>query len=117
MRDLKETIKLLEHIHKNPQATQRELVDKLDISLGKVNFLVKALAEKGIIKLQRFKSSYNKMGYLYLITPKGMSEKARLTKEFFNRKLEEYDAVKNEIERLKLELNAISEETINEKQK
>ena len=100
MKHLKETIKLLEHIHENPKATQRELVDKLDISLGKVNFLIKALAEKGIIKLKRFKSSNNKRGYLYIITPKGIREKTAITKKFFNYKLQEFEKLQEEIKNM-----------------
>ena len=107
MKDLKETVRLLEHIQQNPQATQRELVDKLDVSLGKVNFLINALADKGFIKLKRFKSSKNKKGYLYLLTPKGVVEKAHITKKFLDNKIEEYERLKEEIEHLRtqLELN------------
>jgi len=101
MKNIGETIKLLEHIQDNPEATQRELVAELDVSLGKVNFLVRSLVEKGIIKLQRFKKSHNKMGYLYIITPKGMSEKAVITRKFLENKIAEYDRLKEEIEKLK----------------
>lgn len=104
MKHLEETIKLLNHIHENPQATQRELVDELDMSLGKVNFLVNALVGKGLIKLERFKNSRNKMGYLYLMTPKGMSEKADITRHFFKSKVEEYERLKAEIEELRMKL-------------
>jgi EPS-associated MarR family transcriptional regulator len=94
MKHLEETIKLLDHIQENPEATQRELVDKLDVSLGKVNFLVNALVEKGFIKIEKFKNSRNKMGYLYLLTPKGMSEKAEITRKFLDKKTKEYEAIK-----------------------
>jgi EPS-associated MarR family transcriptional regulator len=104
MKNLEETIKLLNHIKQNPHATQRELVEELDISLGKVNFLVNALAEKGIIKLKRFKRSKNKRGYLYLITPEGMREKSKVTKNFLECKIEEYSKLKEEIEMLKRSL-------------
>lgn len=101
MKHLDETIKLLNHIHENPQATQRELVEKLDVSLGKVNFIVNALVDKGLIKLERFKSSNNKKKYLYLLTPEGISEKALITKKFLENKIGEYERLKAQIEALK----------------
>ena len=104
MKHQKETIKLLDHIQQNPKATQRELVEKLDVSLGKVNFLVKALTEKGIIKLKRFKNSNDKIAYLYLVTPKGIAEKTNITREFLKLKLIEYSELKEEIKRLKREV-------------
>lgn len=104
MKNLEETIKLLKHIQENPEATQRELVEELDVSLGKINFLINALVEKGIIKLKRFKNSRNKKAYLYLITPEGIRHKAEITKGFLERKIKEYDDLKNEIEKLKQEV-------------
>ena len=101
MKHLEETVKLLSHLEQNPDATQRELVDKLDFSLGKVNFIVNALVQKGFIKLERFKTSKKKRAYLYVLTPKGMAEKAVITKKFLERKLEEYEKLKIEIEELK----------------
>ncbi|MBU1784572.1 MAG: MarR family EPS-associated transcriptional regulator, partial [Candidatus Omnitrophica bacterium] len=106
MKHIKETIKLLDHIEQNPESTQRELVEKLDVSLGKVNFLIKALAEAEIIKLKRFKNSKNKTAYLYLITPKGIAKKANITGEFLKYKIEEYDALKQEIKTLKLKIHS-----------
>ena len=115
MKNLEKTIKLLNYIHENPQSTQRELVEKIDVSLGKVNFIINALVEKGLIKLERFKSSKNKAGYLYLLTSKGMREKAEITKRFLEDKLAEYERMKGEIERLKQEIGtqADSEEKDN----
>ena len=101
MKHLEETVKLLSHIEENPSATQRELMGKLDVSLGKVNFLVKALAQKGLIKLERFKTSKKKQAYLYVLTPHGIAEKAVITKKFLERKLEEYEKIKLEIEELR----------------
>lgn len=101
MKHLEETVKLLSHIETNPHATQRELVDKLDVSLGKVNFIVNALVERGVIKLERFKSSKNKKGYLYLLTPKGITQKTEITKRFLQNKIEEYERLKSEIEELR----------------
>lgn len=104
MKNLEENLKILECIHENPEYTQRELVKELDISLGKVNFLIKALVETGIIKLKRFKNSNNKKAYMYLITPKGINEKIKITKEFLKIKTREYDFLQQEIERLRRKL-------------
>ena len=104
MKNIKETIKLLEYIQQNSEVTQRELVEELEVSLGKVNFLVKVLTEKGIIKLKRFKKSNDKMAYLYLITPKGIANKAHITREFLKLKLKEYDDLREEIKCLKRDI-------------
>jgi EPS-associated MarR family transcriptional regulator len=104
MKHLEETVKLLNHIHENPESTQRILVEKLDFSLGKVNYLIKALTEKGIIKLKSFKSSRKKAGYLYLLTPKGLKKKAEITRRFLEHRLEEYDKMQEEIKMLKMRL-------------
>ena len=104
MKNFDDTIKLLNHIQENPEFTQRELVEKLDISLGKVNFLLKALAERGIIKLKKFKNSRKKRAYLYLLTPEGLKKKTEISRNFLKRKLEEYNKLKNDIEILKQEL-------------
>ncbi|KHE91647.1 MAG: MarR family EPS-associated transcriptional regulator [Candidatus Scalindua rubra] len=91
MKHLEETIKLLDHIHENPESTQRELVEKLDSRLGKINYLIQALTGKGIIKLKRFKNSRQKSGYLYILTPRGVKQKIRVTRIFLNQKLKEFD--------------------------
>ncbi len=104
MKHLEENVKLLNHIHENPESTQRILVDELDFSLGKVNYLIKALTEKGIIKLKSFKSSRKKAGYLYLLTPKGLKKKAEITRKFLEHRLEEYDKLQEEIKMLKIRL-------------
>ena len=119
MKHLEETKKLLDHIQQNPEATQRELVEKLNISLGKVNYLINALGEKGIIELKRFKGSKKKFGYLYLITPKGFAEKAKIAKDFLIRKIKEYEKLRKEIEELKTEArkNYYDEDIWNEKDK
>ena len=112
MKNIEETIKLLNYIQENPRSTQRELGNELHVSLGKVNFLITALTRKGIIKLKRFKNSRNKSAYLYLITPEGIRRKAEITKRFLKRKIEEYDELKHEIDRLKREVqdNVIGDE-------
>ena len=108
MKHLEENVKLLNHIHENPESTQRILVKELDFSLGKVNYLIKALTEKGIIKLKRFKSSRKKAGYLYLLTPKGINQKAEITRRFLKQRLEEYDKLQEEIKMLKIRLKDTS---------
>ncbi len=104
MKHLEENVKLLNHIHENPESTQRILVKELDFSLGKVNYLIKALTEKGIIKLKSFKSSHKKAGYLYYLTPKGIKKKAEITRKFLEQRLEEYDNLQEEIKMLKMRL-------------
>ena len=104
MKHLEENVKLLNHIHENPESTQRALVKELDFSLGKVNYLIKALTEKGIIKLKNFKSSRKKAGYLYFLTPIGIKKKAEITRKFLEQRLVEYDKLQEEIKMLKLRL-------------
>jgi EPS-associated MarR family transcriptional regulator len=99
-----EVLKVLREITKNPEMTQRELSSRLGISLGKVNFLLKALIDKGHIKMDNFKKSNNKSAYLYFLTPKGVEEKARITYRFLRRKLREYDELEQEIRRLEQEV-------------
>ena len=105
MKHLEETVKLLNHIYDNPESTQRELVAEFDYSLGKVNYLVKALVEKGIVKLKRFKNSGKKSGYLYHLTPRGLKLKTEITGMFLKQKLDEYDKLAKEIRDLELKLN------------
>jgi len=100
-----EVLRLLREINKSPEMTQRELSSSLGISLGKVNFLLKALIEKGHVKVDNFKKSDNKSAYLYFLTPKGIEEKARITYRFLRRKLTEYDELEQEIIRLKQEVS------------
>lgn len=100
------TFHLIKEIESNPQTTQRDLAKKLTVSLGKVNFLINALVEKGIIKIQNFKNAKNKFAYTYLMTPYGASTKLRLAKEFFEWKTEEYERLKKEIEDYKKEISA-----------
>lgn len=96
--------KILKELQQAPDISQRELAMRLEISLGKTNFCVKALIEKGLIKADNFKNSTNKIGYLYLLTPKGIEEKASLTKRFLQRKLTEYESLEKEIEQLRQEI-------------
>jgi EPS-associated MarR family transcriptional regulator len=101
----KEILSILREIKKSPELTQRELSSILGISLGKVNFLLKALIDKGHIKVDNFKKSNNKSAYLYYLTPKGVEEKARITYRFLHRKMREYEDLEQEIRRLKYEVS------------
>jgi EPS-associated MarR family transcriptional regulator len=88
-------------LQENPDLTQRELAQKLGVSVGGVNYCLKALMKKGLVKMQNFQQSKNKFGYIYVLTPRGISEKAILTNRFLKRKMKEYEAVKSEIEALR----------------
>ncbi len=95
---------LLKVLKDNPEMTQRQLSKELGLSLGKTNYLMRALVDKGWVKLTNFRRSNNKIGYLYVITPKGITEKTILAQNFLNRKSEEYNRLKEEIKILKNEL-------------
>jgi EPS-associated MarR family transcriptional regulator len=97
-------LKLLKLIEKNPQLTQRELAHRLGISLGKTNYCLKALKEKGWLKWGNFSTNPNKLQYMHLLTPKGASEKLSLTMHFLKRKEKEYEQLKEEIALLHDEL-------------
>jgi len=88
----------------NPEMTQRELAKALGVSLGAANYCLKALVEKGWLKLENFQNNPNKIGYLYLLTPTGMTAKTQLAARFLRRKLAEYEALKAEIYQLKREV-------------
>jgi len=91
-------------LQENPDLTQRELAEKLGISVGGLNYCLKALIEKGLVKMKNFANSKNKFGYVYVLTPTGMAEKAAITQRFLARKIKEYKALKEEIEALKKEV-------------
>jgi len=91
----------------NPEMTQRELAEALGVSLGAANYCLKALVEKGWVKLENFQNNPNKLGYLYLLTPMGMAAKTALTARFLRRKLAEYEALKAEIEQLRREVKKL----------
>ncbi len=92
---------LLKLLEDNPGMSQRDLAKKLGISLGKVNFCLKALVEKGSVKIDNFRKSDNKLGYAYLLTPHGIEQKARMTVEFLQMKVREYERLKVEIDELR----------------
>ncbi len=89
---------ILRKINSKPNSSQRELALELGFSLGKLNYCLKALKNKGLIKIKNFKTNPNKLGYAYILTPKGISIKTRLTLNFMKRKMQEYDELKSEIE-------------------
>jgi len=87
-------------LHENPDITQRELAKKLGVSIGGLNYCLKALVERGWVKMQNFQNSKKKFKYVYLLTPQGIAEKVKLTSCFIERKKQEYEALKAEIESL-----------------
>jgi len=101
--DEKTSFELLKILEENPSLSQRELSSRLGVSLGKVNFCLKALVDKGFLKVNNFRNSNNKLAYAYLLTPHGMEEKARMTVAFLKRKLHEFDKLRYEIEQLQSE--------------
>ena len=94
---------ILKSLEQDSHLTQRQLSNNLGVSLGKVNYCVKSLIEKGFIKVNNFRNSKNKIQYSYLLTPKGLEEKTKLTLDFIRIKTQEYDVLKQEIEDLKQE--------------
>ena len=94
---------LLKTLEANPSLSQRDLAKSLGISLGKVNFCLNALIEKGCLKVNNFRNSDNKLAYAYLLTPHGIDEKARMTVHFLKYKVQEYERLRMEIEELKRE--------------
>lgn len=91
-------------LQENPDLTQRELAEKLGISVGGLNYCLRALMEKGLVKMKNFANSKNKFGYVYVLTPTGMAEKAAITHRLLQRKMDEYEALKAEIEALRSEV-------------
>jgi EPS-associated MarR family transcriptional regulator len=96
--------KLLRLIESSPEISQREISKKSGLSLGKVNYCLKSLANKGWIKIKRFSKSEHKIGYIYIMTPEGLKTKSLMTIDFLGRKLAEYEALQDEITSLKNEL-------------
>jgi len=94
----------------NPDMTQRELAEQLGISVGGLNYCMKALMEKGLVKMKNFADSKNKFGYVYVLTPTGMAEKAAITHRFLQRKMAEYEALAVEIQVLKTEVDELGKE-------
>ncbi len=95
---------VLRRLHHKPQVSQRSLAKDLGVGLGTINFCFQALIQKGLVKMKSFSHSNNKLQYSYLLTPKGLAEKSRLTSEFLLRKVAEYEALRREIDELRSEI-------------
>ena len=102
-------LKALRLLEQNPEMTQRELAEALGVSVGAANYCLKALVQKGWVKLENFQKNPNKLGYLYLLTPMGFTAKAQLTASFLRRKIAEYEALRTEINQLQAEMEEFAE--------
>jgi EPS-associated MarR family transcriptional regulator len=98
--------RVLKLVEAQPDLSQRDLAEALGISNGKVNYCLRALIAKGLVKLSNFSNSRHHLGYVYLLTPSGIAEKAALTRRFLQRKVAEYEALKAEIEALRADVGA-----------
>ena len=97
MDDNQDHFNTLRKIQNKPNSTQRELAEELGFSLGKLNYCLKALKAKGLVKISNFKKNPNKINYIYVLTPRGITEKSKLTINFMKRKIKEYEELKREI--------------------
>jgi|TARA_B100000768_G_C11076414_1_gene288839 EPS-associated MarR family transcriptional regulator len=97
MKENQDHFEVLRIIKKKPLSSQRELAEDLGFSLGKLNYCIKALQYKGLVKIQNFKKNPNKLNYIYVLTPKGISQKTKLTVNFMKSKMKEYDELKKEL--------------------
>ena len=97
MHDNQDHFNVLRKIKSKPNSTQRELAEELGFSLGKLNYCLKALKTKGLIKMKNFEKNPNKINYIYVLTPRGIAAKAKLTLNFMKRKMKEYDELRKEI--------------------
>ncbi|MFC1740310.1 MarR family EPS-associated transcriptional regulator [Pseudomonadota bacterium] len=97
-------LKVLREIEGNPEITQRELAQQLGVSLGKANYCLKALIDRGWVKVKNFTNSHNKVAYAYLLTPSGLEEKARITMRFLKQRIRDYEEIKQEINQLRNEI-------------
>ena len=98
MKDNKDHFNVLRKIKNSPDISQRQMATDLGFSLGKLNYCLKALRKKGLIKINNFKKNPNKINYLYILTPKGLSIKMNMTINFMKRKMKEYDELKKELQ-------------------
>jgi EPS-associated MarR family transcriptional regulator len=103
-------LRLLRLLETRPDLSQRDLARELGTSLGKINYCLNALIEKGWIKVRNFRNNQNKLGYAYLLTPRGIERKAAITVQFLRRKMDEYEDLKREIELLRHEVAANGKE-------
>ena len=97
MKNNQDYLNLLRKIKDKPESSQREMAEELGFSLGKLNYCLKALKSKGLIKIDNFKKNPNKINYIYVLTPKGISHKTTLTINFMKRKMKEYDELKRDL--------------------
>ena len=104
-RESEDYLEILRKLRKDPKSSQRKLADELGFSLGKLNYCLKALQNKGLIKIKNFKKNPNKLNYFYVLTPKGITQKTKLTISFMKKKMNEYDELKKEYEELKKEID------------
>ena len=107
-------LNVLRYLESTQKVSQRGLSSSLGISLGKVNFIIRALIDKGIIKARNFKNNKNKRAYAYYLTKEGIQEKSKMTLQFFKRKMHEYDILKKEIRDLEVEVKKIKKDDENE---
>ena len=105
---------VMKYLDNTQKTSQRELSQSLNISLGKINYILKALINKGIVKARNFKNSKNKRAYAYYLTSKGIQEKTRMTISFFNRKSQEYDKLKKELIELEKEIQNTNPKDLDE---
>ena len=96
-----DNLNILRRIYKNPKQSQRKMANKLGFSLGKLNYCIKQLREKGLIKINNFRKSDNKFKYMYILTPKGGDEKTKITINFMKQKMKEYEELKRELKKTK----------------
>tara|TARA_B100000242_G_scaffold244134_1_gene184438 strand:- start:894 stop:1214 length:321 start_codon:yes stop_codon:yes gene_type:complete len=99
MKNRQDHFDVLRRIQNNPKSSQRKLAEDLGFSLGKLNYCLKSLQEKGLVKIKNFKKNPSKINYVYVLTPKGIAEKTKLTINFMKRKMAEYDELKSELNR------------------
>ena len=97
MKNEQDHFEVLRRIQKKPESSQRELAENLGFSLGKLNYCIKSLQKKGFVKIKNFKRNPKKFNYLYVLTPRGIAEKTKLTLNFMKRKIREYDELKKEL--------------------
>lgn len=100
--------RILKRLEANPEISQRALAEELGLSLGKINFCLNALIERGMLKVENFRNNKHKRAYMYYLTPTGMEEKARVTLRFLSARVAEYEALDREIAELRKEANAVA---------
>jgi len=105
-------LRVMRVLEETPEASQRQIASELNVSLGGVNYCLKALVDRGLVKLGNFAKSDRKIGYAYFLTPEGMTEKAKITARFLKRKMVEYERLQAEIEQLKAEMQQAEQTSV-----